>query len=295
MGLATKKHTDHYVPRFYLNEFAAKTNRRRAPSVWLYDKENPAPRLVATSRIAKIKNLYSLEQDGSIDDSLDDALKHVESEAAPLFRSLRTEQVSFIDLKKRYIFGRFVCFLACRIPQFRRNISILFQNRMKSRFVEALNKAGGQESLLRKLDRNTGQSWTAAEFLDWFNRMKIELKPGPFQYVLLESAMRMIPPFCSMNWHFLKSDSDKYFVTSDAPVVMYNPEAPNASIRYGYLQKTIEIIFPVNKSLCLIACWTGREGYYFVNKDVVQEMNEKVGDAAERYLFSPVRCDITVC
>ncbi|MBI3365306.1 MAG: DUF4238 domain-containing protein, partial [Ignavibacteriae bacterium] len=249
------KQSDHYVPEFYLNEFASNSSHRRALSVWFYDLENPRPTQVATTRIAKIKNFYLLVQDASVNTGLDDALKHFESEVAPVFRKLRVEEMSFGETKKRYIFGRFVCFLAFRTPQFRNHLNILFQNKMKTKLMDHYNKMGGTKALETDLKNQLDQDITVEEFIESFNKIRIQPKSNALQFFLVESAKRMIPAFCGMKWHFLRSDSDESFITSDAPVVMHNPENRDPSIRYGYLQKSIQIIFPVNRSLCLVATW----------------------------------------
>jgi hypothetical protein len=292
--LKNRKHSDHYVPRFYLNEFSAKSDNRRAPSVWLYDLENPTPKLVATTRIAKIKNLYSLEDNGSAVNALDEALKHFESEVAPIFRSLRTGEASFAERKRRYVLARFICFLACRIPQFNQNINILFQNKQKSRLIEYFGKDLGWDNVLKKLEEQTGHKFTLKEFLDSFNKMKIWLKPSAFHYLLLESAKRMIPPLGAMKWHFLRSNPDSFYITSDAPVVMVDPNETDPTVRYGYVRKSIQIIVPINRNLCLLAAWAGKEGYYQVTEEVVSEMNTKIADHAMRYLFSPIQFKISV-
>jgi hypothetical protein len=121
-----------------------------------------------------------------------------------------------------------------------------------------------------------------------FNKIKIKPPDGSFPEILGESVKRMIPAFCSMKWHFLKTDSEMFFITSDAPVVMNDPNEKDPSIRYGYAKKGIQIIYPINKKLCLLAAWTGKEGYYPVNSEVVYEMNSKIAEHAQKYLFSPI-------
>jgi uncharacterized protein DUF4238 len=107
--------------------------------------------------------------------------------------------------------------------------------------------------------------------------------------MMFEGAKQMIPHFCTMRWHFLRSGADRFFLTTDAPVVFYDPNNDDPFFRPGILQKTVQIFFPVNKQLCLVATRKGREGYYLADKDVVRETNNKIAGAAERFLFSLIQ------
>ena len=231
---------------------------------------------------------------GHYDKIVDDVLTDLESITAPIFRSLRNTDVDFTNIQDRYKFGKFICFLTFRTPQFQQHFDILVQNTVKTKFVEHFNEKGGPKAIVDEFHKRTGHYITPAEFIDSFNKIKIRPPDGSYPELLGESVKRMIPAFCSMKWHFLKSDSEMLFITSDAPVIMNDPNEKDPSIRYGYAKKGIQIICPINKRLCLLAGWTGKEGYYHVNKDVVKEMNSKIAEQAKKYLFSPIRYEMHV-
>ncbi|MCL4511236.1 MAG: DUF4238 domain-containing protein [Bacteroidetes bacterium] len=190
-----KRRVNHYVPKFYLNEFADPNDKSKEPRFWCYDTENQTLRKIATSKVAKIKNYYRLYDNGVIHDALDDALCHFESEAAPIFRRLRDETLEFNDVHLRYQFGRFVCFLLVRTPQFQQHTRLHFQNQAKSRLIEHLSKDNNLEKAVAELNKKGSGGFTEREFIEGFNKLKINLHPGPFQLVLLKSAQRMILHF----------------------------------------------------------------------------------------------------
>jgi hypothetical protein len=281
-----KKLRDHYVPEFYLNEFCIPNiSKNEKPSVWMYDIENPIPKKIATEKIAKIKNFYEQE--------VDDVLTDLEGKIAPIFRRLRSTEIDLTNIQVRYTLGKFICFLAFRTPQFREHYDTLVQNTLKSKLVKQFNQKG-ITAVIDEFNKRTIYKVTSEEFIDSFNKIKIKAPVGSFPEILGGSVERMIPAFCSMKWHFLKPDPEYCFITSDAPVVMNDPNERDPSIRYGYGRKSIRIIFPINRRLCLLASWSGIEGYYFVNVDVVNEMNSKIAEHARRYIFSPVRYKIDV-
>ena len=288
-SLPLKKKVNHYVPEFYLNEFSDPDDVSDNPRLWVYDIENPIPRKISTNRIAKIKNYYRLYHQGVVDDSLDNALQHFETEAAPIFKELRGNNIPFSDVHTRYQFGRFISFLLVRTPQFKKHINILSQNKAKTRLIEKFNKDGDLKETVKKINKTGKEGFTEEEFISSFNKLKIELLPNAFQLVLLEAAKKMILSFCNMNWHFLRSEPEFAFVTSDAPVFIYNPDEKDNSIWYGYERRNSEFIFPVNRNLCLITTRNRKEGYFNTNKDVVYDLNDKILSHALRYLFSPVQ------
>jgi hypothetical protein len=251
----------------------------------MYDIENLIPKKIATEKIAKIKNFYEQE--------VDDVLTDLEGKTAPLFRRLRNAEIDHTNIQERYNLGKFICFLAFRTPQFREHFDTLAQNTLKSKLVKQFNQKG-ITTIIDEFNKQNSCKVTSEEFIDSFNKIKIKAPVGSFPVILAENVKRMIPAFCSMKWHFLKSDSERYFITSDAPVVMSDPKEHDPSIVYGYGKKSIQIIFPINRKLCLLADWTGRNGYYFVNEVVVNEMNSKIAQYARRFLFSSVCYEIHV-
>ncbi len=282
-----KKLRDHYISQFYLREFSiSEFDDEEEPSVWVYDlEESKTPKRIVIKNVAKIKNFY--------EQVVDDALTDIEGKVAPLFRKLRNGDLDLTNIQEKYDFGKFVCFLTFQTPRFREDFEILVQNTLKSKLVEQFNQRGTR-AVVDDLNERTNNKWTSKEFIDSFNKIKIKPPVGSFPEILGESLKRMIPKFCVMKWHFLRSDSERCFITSDAPVVMHNPNNKDPFVRYGYAERAIQIIFPINRTLCLLAGWTGKDGYYVVNRDVVQEMNTKIAQHARRFLFSPIQYDIEI-
>jgi len=283
----SRKIGQHYVPQFYLRGFAISDTGN--DKLWVYDKNKPVPRLQSAGKVAKKNNLYSFFDPNGVDNVLEEALSKIESSAAPLFRRLQREDVEFTNVGERYTFGKFVSFLAYRTPQFNRHLHILAQNLAKGKLINHFEKKGGLQVAVEEFNKKTGYQVTPEKFLDAFNEMKIKPPKGTFQVIMFEGAKKMIPHFCTMRWHFLRSDADRFFVTTDAPVVFHDLNNDDPFFKPGILQKSVQILFPVNKQLCLVATWEGREGYYLVDKDVVREINNKIAGAAERFLFSSIQ------
>jgi hypothetical protein len=279
----------HYIPRFYLNEFASPdSSDEREGRLWVFDKNNPSIRKQKSIKIARKNNLYTIIHSGGIDFSLENMLGNTESDAAPIFKRIRSSSAPPLDTEERYLLARFISFLAFRTPQFKKHLNVIVQNIVKSHAVEEINNRGGIPTLLRELQSSIGIEVSPEKFISVFNSIKLQPPEGTFQLLMIKAAERMIPYLCSMNWSFLRCTGKCHFITSDSPVIMSNPNVKDLHFRYGYRQKEVEIIFPINRELCLLAFWSGKAFDSMIDGDRVSAINSSIANYAERYLFSPL-------
>ncbi len=278
----------HYIPKFYLRGFTIPGTDK----LWVYDKNKPAPRKQSPAKVAKEKYFYSDWGQGETDNTLEDTLAKIESAVAPILRRLETQDVAFADREERYVFGRFVSFLAFRTRQFNRHFHILGQNIIKTRMINHFEKKGGLGVVVEEFNRKANMRTTPGRFLDSFNKIKIKPRKGSFQVVMAKAALQMIPYFCSMNWIFVRSTGDDYFVTSDAPVVFFDPKNNDSSFKPGILQKNVQIYFPVNRQLCLVTGWPRTGGYFHAERSLVRDINAKIAWDSESFVFSPAQYQI---
>lgn len=280
----------HYIPKFYLRGFTIPGTEK----LWVYDKNKPIPRKQSPGKVAKENHFYSILGNGGIDNVIEDSLAKIESATAPVFKSLEHHDNQFYTPLERYVFGRFICFLAVRTPQFNRHFHILAQNAAKTRLIEHFEKKGGLEVVVEEFNRRAKSKTTPGKFLESFNGLKIRPPKGSFQVLMGEAAIRIIPYFCTMKWLFLRSERGVSFITSDAPVLFHDPSNHTPFFKPGILQKTVQIYFPVNRQLCLLASWEGDGGYRVAEPNLVSDINAKIALESERCLFSPFPCDFGV-
>lgn len=291
----TAQINQHYIPKFYLNGFTnPEVPPGHSPSLLRYDIENPEPKKRAPVNVANKKYFYSFFDQESIDNTVEVTLSKIESEASSIFKRLENNDIIFDKPELRYVFGRFVSFLRFRTPQSKRYFEEIVNNREKMRFMDHLNKNGGIKAFMDTSNNEAGGNISTEEFLKSFNGMKIKPPDGSFQVLLFDAAKKMNRSFYSMKWHFLRPQDGLYFITSDAPVVFFDPANRNSSWIPGHDLKRIQIIFPVTRNLCLIATWDGEEGYSTADRESIIQINRRIAESAEKYLFSPVKYSITV-
>jgi hypothetical protein len=88
-----------------------------------------------------------------------------------------------------------------------------------------------------------------------------------------------------MNWACLVSE-DEPFVTSDRPVVLFNPSVLGLGRSSGFAHPDVQVMFPITPKACLLLTWEGKEGYIPVSKVSVDIINCRIIWSAFEKVFS---------
>ena len=96
-----------------------------------------------------------------------------------------------------------------------------------------------------------------------------------------------------MHWEFLHSAADAPFVTGDNPVFNCDPEhKPGFLQGVGLANRTIEVTFPLSRTVCALGMWRGDE---ILHKDVganeVDVLNPRTVGASLRFVYSSEKSD----
>ncbi len=160
---------------------------------------------------------------------------------------------------------------------------ILRQNYYKSKFVESINEEGGIQNYFK----NRNINFDPDQFLDSFNKMKIELNKEMFLTLMIESVVRMIPSVCVRNWLLLvPQNKAKFFITSDHPVVFFNSKFSTNDYMPGFNDKNTDIIFPIFPKLCLYASFKVKSGMMRISNSELFNINDKIAAFCHKYYFS---------
>jgi len=279
-----QKKKQHYVPSFYLNHFTVKQDKENFEDyLWIYEKPTKKVFKRAPKNIGFQNYFYSVKVEEEISSIIEDGLAEIESEVAALFLQIINGRTKISDLKERYNFGRFICFLNYRTVKADTIFNILNQNVLKDAFVDQMNHEGGVEEYLNK----HGKDWSPERFVDSFNKMKLKLPKEMKLHLMINAAARMIPSLCVRKWSFLKVHSNSIpFITSDHPVILYNANCPQDNFMPGYYLKETEIFFPISPEICFYASFSTKEGTQLISNEEVIKINTKINEFANQYLFS---------
>jgi hypothetical protein len=102
----------------------------------------------------------------------------------------------------------------------------------------------------------------------------------------------LVETICRMSWSLLTTEPPHWFITSDAPCCMIDPTIPaqvRATVGNGGLASwNVELSLPLSPRVAFFAGWQGREsGYKAVSRDVVEEINLRTVNAAQRLMIAP--------
>jgi len=279
------KKNQHYVPQLYLKYFADKNKSQHEDKfLWVFEGPTVPPYRKSPKNLCVKKYFYSFDDDELLPDHdlIENYLNGIETSTAKILNDLWDKKTEFVDIKKRMLLARFISFLHFRTVQSREFLRILFQNKLKSHFVDEINKLGGYREWI---NRKPELSISEEDFLDSFNKIKISPKKALSTEIMLEWSLKMIPFLVERNWSFyVPEDTQSSFVTSDHPVNLYNEDFGPDMIPGIALEKT-DFVFPVNPRLCLIATFFAEERTITVSKDFVIGINRFIANKSYRYVF----------
>ena len=109
-----------------------------------------------------------------------------------------------------------------------------------------------------------------------------------FMLKLMFDAIREVTPFLEARQWSLEASKGKNFITSDRPVVLWNPPTPEDSHLGVGIARTKEIWFPVDRSRILILRIDGSEMIRRIGPERVRTTNEHIArHCTERIVSHP--------
>ncbi|WP_081652014.1 DUF4238 domain-containing protein [Aurantimonas coralicida] len=106
--------------------------------------------------------------------------------------------------------------------------------------------------------------------------------------VLLPTAIDILTPiYADRNFSFLRAPSGMQYITSDNPVLLYDPARPRGSF-WGIApaSPTIELTMPISPTTCVVIAHKAENGFYEAPASFVRRVNDGVRAAAESHYIS---------
>lgn len=267
MGKAKRQ---HWVPRFYLNEFATPESRDlKHPKVWAFskNKDDGFPFQTALENIALEKFLYSpLKEDGSRDYEVEDDLSELESLIARRWKIIANNFDDFSkDSATRKIVALFMATLLLRHPKQLETTKMINQRMAELYHAAPRNDQGkpnisligpsGEVLNVDMSDWNKSDDLKEAELRELFASNIRDLGGGVAKDLL------------DKRWGIICSE-EPIFCTSDNPVAIINSERS-----FGIKTKGTVVLFPLSPTRVLILDDKHEEqdGGYYPTKPGAQE------------------------
>ena len=209
----------HYVPQFYLRNFSNRTKNGFFIHCYDIDKNNAYPANI--KNIAEEKYFYKIGEE-----NFEEYFQKTEELASPLINNLsKNEKIKPLNnVKNREKLSLFIAIQFLRTKEMRED---LLENFSKiSTHLQKYNLSDDMELLLKQIDEK-------------------HIKHNQMDFIIHYSR-EIMSEILFKKWVVLKNKTDIDFLTSDNPVVLYNPHG-----LLGFASEYIHIFYPINPKLCL--------------------------------------------
>ncbi|VXC97830.1 conserved hypothetical protein [Oceanicaulis sp. 350] len=283
-----KRH--HFVPRGYLARFAAPEG-----DIWTYDTEANSLRSSPPENTGFEKYLYSRTlPDGKRSDELENLIETLETPAFPVLDKL--ERGEPLNADEAETLGNFVAIMFVRTDAFRQKYAEMAMSLAQVEMYAAATHPGAFAAMRSKIEKEKGRALSTDEAESFKNAM---IDPSQFEiHVDKEWSLKALsffnsaaPIFSKMNWSSLLTPTDRFFITSDAPVVHGVPtEHANRFYGGGLADRHIEVTFPISAKTCLLGTWkAGLPQSFPLAAEGVKMINRQQAVHSRRFLFAPIR------
>jgi hypothetical protein len=287
------KERHHYIPRFYLKNFACDEEKK---FLYVYEYKGKIFKS-SISDIGVKKGFYTFinkftKQKTSI---VEDFFASIENKTAPILdRIIRNEKIN-IDSKEKELLSLFMSILVIRTPRFAsisenfeietmKNVAkIIAQDRRAFfSFVKKYWKQDVKDDEIEQLRKS---------FLEKDKKLVITIKNGKTYFFKrgMEMVLLLTDTFLnSKRWHLLINNTSYPFITSDNPIaiqkVKHLPEIMNKGFGYG------TIIFPISPKLCLLLRNQPfkKDIIEINNTDHVEKINHSIMILSHKFIFSNI-------
>jgi Protein of unknown function (DUF4238) len=291
----------HYVPESYLKGFTDKNQ-----VLWVCDKSK-AIRPSRPKDEANKPDYYTHTKDGTRDETAEEALSVIESQAAIILKKIGNSQYKLTPETAGTLYF-FVAFMFARVPTMREYIDkvVCATERHKQKTL-AKDKQKFEESW-RQYEQDTGRSAGDLETLRQFilnGKYKINQESAAFNlgamfdfgFVVLDKLMRC-------NYEVLYAPPGHHFVTSDSPVFTCLRDKHGVTFGMGFEWPGVHTLFPLNKRACLrlrkgasatsrhISAYLVAEINKFTMACAAQHLYMSTPDDRLRTLFEKIGCNV---
>jgi hypothetical protein len=262
----------HFIPRSYLAAWCdPDTPRGYEPYVWVFPKESGPGRRNAPRNIFTETDLYTIRtSDASRDLRLEHGLSELEGTFADSCRNT-FEPRGALSESDHFKLAVFMAAMQARTLKQRDHWREQWQGiaDQGERMMESIRRMTPRER--KRLPQSIG---SGSESLS-FEEVK-SLAANPVPSLLYTAISGMGPILYQMHLSIFCTTSEPGFITSDAPCVVFDPEAHKRPFPYnssGLAFPTVEVTFPISPTRLAFVSHKELRPYIDVPDTIVHEVN----------------------
>ncbi|MDX0563285.1 DUF4238 domain-containing protein [Sinorhizobium medicae] len=291
MARGKEKKKQHFVPSSYLKAWTdPETPTGQTPYIWLFSKEGGEGRRKSPENTFTETDMYTIPMpDGSRNLYLEDGLSQLEKGIDKLrgeFIELRRP----IPLARRVKLMAFTSALGARTPRFRAHHRAQWEKILRGgeKIMRRMAEKTPEECRARALPVLPGHGPTLT-----LEQVR-EIAERPIHHLMPEIMKTEVPVFMSMQHTVLCAPEGSEFITSDAPLTRFDPEARKRPLLWqgvGLGYPTVEVVLPLGPQKALLLHHNPAAGrgvkplvYRDVSAEVVDELNRRTRAYADEHV-----------
>jgi hypothetical protein len=283
------KRRHHYLPQFYLRNFANSKDHR---SVWVYSKAGNIVHSATPRNLGIEKDYHTVTlADGTKDrHTIEDTLAALENVAAPVVQKILCG--ASLTSEDNQIFAVFAAQMFLRVPARRDNAGRMMSEMLKHAAQQlAANKESFHTDYKRFQQDTSDQSDVDPEELRQYilgDDYVLTVNPSAALGLSFGSMEVVSTCFRRMQWAFLYRKGRFTFITCDNPVFCCDPTIPpNTWHGVGLMNPGVEVSFPLSPDAVAFASYHPKpRRAQKVGPEVVRRFNQQTIDSAYRYIFA---------
>ena len=272
-----KHKKQHVIPKCYVKAWVDPSSpKNQEPYVWVFGKEERDGRRKAPRNIFHENDFYTV---GMSEGDRDLAVEHGLSEIESLFAGIRIQKLNFgreLSDEEHFTLCLFVAALHMRTPAqldhltgfWERVLNVM--NQMKESFDKAPPEKRVQMASASSLGSSDGKGASMEQV-----QAAVDERVKHIMVPALIAEAKLLP---KLDMAILQTDSELGFITSDSPVVWFDPEAykrPPMHQVPALMYETIEITMPISPSQMLLLNRQGQTGYVEIPPETVDGLNRR--------------------
>lgn len=245
------KRRHHTVPRFYLSRFANGSDQLRRTS--LADPENS--HIVSVQDATVIKDFYLVQnEDGNLDDRVEDLLAMIEGEGADGFKNLFDRDEWPISLETRWQVAHWIALQYLRGPAQRQMINEIYDVGFKLDVA-----VQGREGMRRALDFKATAKATEEEVdsavLDFSDTESFYIEAHPNEHIksMLDNLEGITRTIYTRAWTIIRFER-RTLLLSDHPVALI-PAVDHPQFMGVGILNAQGLLVPVGRRMALFMDW----------------------------------------
>lgn len=281
----------HFIPRSYLAAWCdPDTPGSQEPYVWVFPKGGGAGRRKAPHNIFTETDLYTIRMpDGSRDLRLEHGLSGLEASFADIRKNV-LEPRAVLSESEHFTLAVFMAAMQARTPKQRDHWQQQWQGILEQgeRMMESVRRMTPAER--KRLPPAIGSGAGSLSL----NEVR-SLASNPVPSLLYSAISGKGPLLYQMHLSIFCTTSDPGFITSDAPCVIFDPDARNRPFPYnatGLAFPTVEVTLPISPTQLAFISHKRLRPYIDVPDAIVHEVNRLTrGFANDEFVVSRDRTE----